>query len=82
MVGSSGVTQFKIDADGKPVLMKLPKVEFIADGPGKPSGINRFIGRRPILAFGNSDGGWTVVDMTKDWTTMFASERGTAEASQ
>jgi len=82
VVGSSGVTQFKIDADGKPVLMKLPKVEFIADGPGKPSGINRFIGRRPILAFGNSDGGWTVVDMTKDWTTMFASERGTAEASQ
>ncbi|TYL79848.1 HAD family hydrolase, partial [Bradyrhizobium cytisi] len=56
VVGSSGVTQFRIGADGKPVLMNLPKVEFIDDGPGKPSGINRFIGRRPILAFGNSDG--------------------------
>jgi hypothetical protein len=43
-------------ADGKPVLMKQAKVEFIDDGPGKPVGINRFIGRRPILAFGNSDG--------------------------
>ena len=56
VVGSSGVTQFEIRADGRPVLMKLAKVEFIDDGPGKPSGINRFIGRRPIFAFGNSDG--------------------------
>ena len=56
VVGSSGVTEFKIGADGKPVLDKLPKVEFIDDGPGKPVGINRFIGRRPIFAFGNSDG--------------------------
>jgi hypothetical protein len=51
--------------DGKPVLIKLNKVEFIDDGPGKPVGINRFIGRRPIFAFGNSDGDlemlqWTV----------------------
>ncbi len=65
VVGSSGVTEFKSGADGKPALMKTPKVEFIDDGPGKPSGINRFIGRRPILAFGNSDGDhqmlqWTV----------------------
>jgi hypothetical protein len=37
-------------------LRKLPKVEFIEDGPGKPVGINRFIGRYPIFAFGNSDG--------------------------
>jgi hypothetical protein len=36
--------------------MKLAKIEFVDDGPGKPVGINRFIGRRPILAFGNSDG--------------------------
>jgi hypothetical protein len=107
---------------GLPVLVKLAKVEFIDDGPGKPSGINRFIGRRPILAFGNSDGdhemlqwtaageglkflglvhhtddkreyaydrqshigrldkaldeasarGWTVVDMKRDWRTVFA----------
>jgi hypothetical protein len=42
--------------NGKPALMKEAKVDFIDDGPGKPVGINRFIGRRPILAFGNSDG--------------------------
>jgi phosphoglycolate phosphatase-like HAD superfamily hydrolase len=56
VVGSSGVTKFQIGADGKPGLLKEPKVEFIDDGAGKPTGINRFIGRRPIFAFGNSDG--------------------------
>ena len=50
--------------DGKPVLMKLPKVEFIDDGPGKPVGINRFIGRRPIFAFGNSDGDQQMLEWT------------------
>ena len=121
VVGSSGVVKFELGADGKPRLMKLPKIEFVDDGPGKPVGINRFIGRRPILAFGNSDGdlqmlqwtmagsgarfagivhhtdevreyaydrqskvgkldkaldaaeggGWTVVDMKKDWKEVF-----------
>ena len=120
VVGSSGVVKFEL-ADGKPQLVKEAKVEFIDDGPGKPVGINRFIGRRPILAFGNSDGdqqmlewtaagpgprfmglvhhtdavrewaydrnshvgkldkaldeaaarGWTVVDMKRDWNTVF-----------
>jgi phosphoglycolate phosphatase-like HAD superfamily hydrolase len=65
VVGSSGVVRFQAGPDGKPELRKEPKVEFIDDGPGKPVGINRFIGRRPILAFGNSDGDlqmlqWTV----------------------
>jgi phosphoglycolate phosphatase-like HAD superfamily hydrolase len=55
VVGSSGVVKYEL-RDGKPVLVKEPKVEFIDDGPGKPVGINRFIGRRPVLAFGNSDG--------------------------
>lgn len=45
-----------MSADGKPQLSKEAKSEFIDEGPGKPVGINRFIGRRPILAFGNSDG--------------------------
>jgi hypothetical protein len=121
VVGSSGIVRFEIGADGKPVLIKEPGVEFIDDGPGKPVGINRFIGRRPIFAFGNSDGdqqmleytaagggdrfmglvhhtdaerewaydrhspvgrldkaldeagrrGWTVVDMKRDWGTIF-----------
>jgi phosphoglycolate phosphatase-like HAD superfamily hydrolase len=55
VVGSSGVVKYEFN-DGKPVLIKEPKVEFVDDGPGKPVGINRFIGRRPVLAFGNSDG--------------------------
>ena len=64
VVGSSGVVKFHIGPDGKPVLMKEPKVEFIDDGPGKPAGINRFIGRRPILAFGNSDGDHQMLQWT------------------
>ncbi len=124
VVGSSCVTKFETRPDGTLVLVKEAKVEFIDDGPGKPSGINRFIGRRPILAFGNSDGdhqmlqwtaagtgprllglvhhtdaereyaydrqsyvgrldkaldeaerrGWIVVDMRRDWGTVFPVE--------
>jgi hypothetical protein len=125
VVGSSGMVKFQAGANGKPELMKLPKIEFVDDGPGKPVGINRFIGRRPIFAFGNSDGdlqmlqwtaagegarfagvvhhtdaereyaydrqskigkldkaldegqarNWTVVDMKRDWKTVFPPER-------
>ena len=107
--------------DGSPVLVKLSAVDFIDDKEGKPIGINQHIGRRPIAAFGNSDGdlqmlqytgagsgsrfclyvhhtdaereyaydrtdsmarldkgldeaaqrGWTVVDMKKDWKTIY-----------
>jgi hypothetical protein len=64
VVGSSGVVRFEVDADGRPVLIKEPKVEFIDDGPGKPVGINRFIGRRPILAFGNSNGDQQMLEYT------------------
>jgi hypothetical protein len=64
VVGSSGVTRFELRADGMPVLIKEPKVEFVDDGPGKPVGINRFIGRRPILAFGNSDGDQQMLEWT------------------
>jgi len=123
VVGSSGKEEFAL-VDGKPVVRKLPAVDFIDDGPGKPVGIVKFIGRRPVAAFGNSDGdlqmlqytcidapthfclyvhhtdaerewaydrqssigkldkgldeaasrGWTVVDMKKDWKTVFAFE--------
>jgi phosphoglycolate phosphatase-like HAD superfamily hydrolase len=64
VVGSSGEVKFQTGADGKPVLMKLPKIEFVDDGPGKPAGINRFIGRRPIFAFGNSDGDLQMLQWT------------------
>jgi len=63
VVGSSGVVKFEMK-DGKPALIKEPKVEFIDDGPGKPVGINRFIGRRPIMAFGNSDGDLQMLQYT------------------
>src|SRR5262245_64424967 len=124
VVGSSGLVTYD-ENGGAPRLLKQPKVEFVDDGPGKPVGINRFIGRRPILAFGNSDGdqqmlqwtaagsgarfmglvhhtdaereyaydrqshfgkldkaldeanqrGWTVVDMKRDWRTVFPAEK-------
>ena len=46
------------------MLFKEPKIDFIDDGPGKPVGINRFIGRRPIFAFGNSDGDLQMLEWT------------------
>lgn len=56
VVGSSGVVKFVMTSEGKPQLIKETKIEFVDDHAGKPVGINRFIGRRPIFAFGNSDG--------------------------
>ena len=50
--------------DYKPVLIKEGKVEFVDDGPGKPVGINRFIGKRPAFAFGNSDGDQQMLEWT------------------
>jgi 2C-methyl-D-erythritol 2,4-cyclodiphosphate synthase len=50
--------------DGKPVLMRLPELSFIDDGPGKPVGLNLHIGRRPIFAFGNSDGDLQMLQWT------------------
>ncbi|HYK35581.1 HAD family hydrolase [Alloacidobacterium sp.] len=55
VVGSSIKTKFEM-VDGKPDLMRLPEIDFIDDKEGKPVGINQYIGRRPIAAFGNSDG--------------------------
>jgi haloacid dehalogenase-like hydrolase len=120
VVGSSIKTKFQMQ-DGRPELFRLAEVDFVDDGPGKPVGINSHIGRRPIAAFGNSDGdlqmlqwatmsggvrfaaivhhtdaereyaydrdthfgrldkaldaasanGWTLIDMRKDWRTVF-----------
>ena len=63
VVGSSGKTKFEM-RDGKPVLMLLPEVDFIDDKAGKPVGIHKFIGRRPIAAFGNSDGDLQMLQWT------------------
>jgi phosphoglycolate phosphatase-like HAD superfamily hydrolase len=131
VIGSTGATEFRRGADGKPVLVREPRIDFIDDGPGKPVGIKKFIGRRPVFAFGNSDGDqqmlewtavgsgprfaglvhhtdaareyaydrtskigrldraldealakrWTVVDMARDWQTVF-SEAGQKQAQR
>jgi len=121
VIGSTFATRFRLGDSGKPELVRKPIIDFVDDGPGKPVGINKFIGRRPVFAFGNSDGdqqmlewvaagsgprfaglvhhtdaqreyaydrmskigrldtaldkanamGWTVVDMSRDWATVF-----------
>ncbi|HEY6861808.1 MAG TPA: HAD family hydrolase [Pseudolabrys sp.] len=65
VVGSSIKTRFEM-RDGRPELFRLPEINFIDDKAGKPVGINEFIGRRPIAAFGNSDGDLEMLQ----WTTM------------
>jgi hypothetical protein len=64
VVGSSIKTKFDM-RDGKPVLVRLPELNFIDDKDGKPLGINMHIGRRPVAAFGNSDGDLQMLQ----WTT-------------
>ena len=64
VVGSSVKTKYEM-RDGKPVLMRLPEVNFIDDKAGKPVGINSHIGRRPIAAFGNSDGDQQMLEWTQ-----------------
>ena len=68
VVGTTFVTRFEHRPNGTPVLVREAKVDFIDDGPGKPAGINRFIGRRPILAFGNSDGDQQMLEWTRAGT--------------
>ena len=127
VIGSSIRTKLEI-RDGKSVLVRLPEIDFIDDKAAKPVGIHKHIGRRPILAFGNSDGdlqmlqwtatgpgarlslllhhtdaerewaydgethvgrldkalveakkgGWTVVDMKRDWKAIFPPQSQTA----
>ncbi|MGO4112283.1 HAD family hydrolase [Rhizobium ruizarguesonis] len=65
VIGSSIKTEFRMQ-DDTPTLYRLPEVNFIDDKAGKPVGINQQIGRRPIAAFGNSDGDLQMLQ----WTTM------------
>jgi phosphoserine phosphatase len=64
VIGSSIKTRFEI-RDGQPVIVRLPELNFIDDKAGKPIGIHQHIGRRPVIAFGNSDGDFEMLD----WTT-------------
>ena len=63
VVGSSLKTKFEL-RDGKPVLVALPEIDLIDDNVGKPVGIETHIGRRPIAAFGNSDGDLQMMQWT------------------
>jgi phosphoglycolate phosphatase-like HAD superfamily hydrolase len=63
VIGSTGQLKFEL-RDGKPVLLKLPEVDFVNDKEGKPVSVQRFIGRRPIATFGNSDGDLQMLQWT------------------
>ncbi len=93
VVGSSLVTKYEMTPDG-PVIMRLPKIAFVDDKAGKPVGINSHIGRRPIAAFGNSDGDQQMLEWTSagkgahlallvhhtDATREYAYDKGTENA--
>ena len=64
VIGSSVKTKYEV-RDGKPVIVRLPEISFIDDKAGKPIGIQTHIGRRPLMAFGNSDGDFQMLE----WTT-------------
>ncbi|WP_455378078.1 META domain-containing protein [Petrachloros mirabilis] len=64
VIGSSIRTKYEV-REGKPVLRRLPEMNFIDDKAGKPVGIQMHIGRRPLAAFGNSDGDFQMIE----WTT-------------
>jgi hypothetical protein len=63
VIGSSIKTRFEM-RDGQPLLVRLPEINFIDDKAGKPVAINQHIGRRPIAAFGNSDGDLQMLQWT------------------
>ena len=64
IIGSSIKTKYEV-VDGKPAILRLPELNFIDDKAGKPVGIQQHIGRRPVMAFGNSDGDFQMLE----WTT-------------
>jgi hypothetical protein len=70
VVGSSIKTKFQM-RNGRPELFRLSEMNFVDNGAGKPVGINEYIGRRPIAAFGNSDGDLEMLQ----WTTMAGGAR-------
>jgi phosphoglycolate phosphatase-like HAD superfamily hydrolase len=70
VIGSSIKVKYEL-RDGEPVLVRLPEIDFIDDKAGKPVGIHKFVGRRPVAAFGNSDGDLQMLQ----WTTAGAGPR-------
>ena len=70
VVGSKINVEYKV-VDGKPILLRLPELDFVDDKAGKPVGIHQHIGIRPIAAFGNSDGDFEMLE----WVTSGAGLR-------
>src|SRR5690606_31426653 len=70
VIGSTGELALE-ERDDVPVLVKLPEIDFIDDKAGKPVGIQKHIGRRPLAAFGNSDGDLQMLE----WTTAGSGTR-------
>jgi phosphoserine phosphatase len=70
VIGSSIKTKFEV-REGKPVIVRLPELNFIDDKAGKPAAIQHHIGRRPLMAFGNSDGDFQMLE----WTTAGSGPR-------
>ena len=70
VIGSTVKTRYEVRS-GKPVIARLPEIDFIDDKAGKPVAIHKYIGRRPIAAFGNSDGDFQMLE----WTTSGAGQR-------
>jgi phosphoserine phosphatase len=70
VVGSTIKSKYEV-RDGKPVLVRLPEIDFIDDKAGKPVAIGKIIGRRPVMAFGNSDGDFEMLE----WTTAGSGAR-------
>jgi hypothetical protein len=70
VIGSRAKMQYEVK-DGRPALRRLPAIDFVDDRAGKPVGIQQAIGRRPIAAFGNSDGDFEMLE----WTTSAAGPR-------
>jgi hypothetical protein len=65
VVGTAGGTQYGYDKSGRPFLTKEPRLLLNDDKAGKPEGIHLMIGRRPLVAFGNSDGDQQMLEYTK-----------------
>ena len=63
VVGSNIKTKYEM-RNGRPLLVRLPEIDFIDDKAGKPVGIHQHIGRRPVFAFGNSDGDLQMLQWT------------------
>jgi phosphoglycolate phosphatase-like HAD superfamily hydrolase len=71
VVGSTGKLRYELH-NGTPALLKLPEIQLVDDGPGKPVGIAEFIAHRPVIAFGNSDGDYEMLE----YTTVNGSDAG------